>query len=131
MRSAAIRCATAHPNHNQISNEDVEGTAVYGPGDDNVGDIGHLMVEKMSGRVLYEVMTFGGFLSLGQSHYAIPWAALKYDTALGGYRTGITEPQLRRAPAFGNDAWGDRDWERRTHEHYQEPSYWELGPRGA
>jgi hypothetical protein len=36
-------------------------------------------------------MSFGGFLGLGHSHYPIPWAALKYDTNLGGYRTGITE----------------------------------------
>jgi hypothetical protein len=35
-------------------------------------------------------MSFGGFLGLGHSHYPIPWAALKYDTNLGGYRTGIT-----------------------------------------
>jgi hypothetical protein len=48
----------------------------------------------------YAVMSFGGFLGLGHSHYPIPWAALKYDTNLGGYRTGITEGRLRDAPEF-------------------------------
>jgi hypothetical protein len=58
------------------------------------------------------------------SHYPIPWSALKYDPSLGGYRTGITEAQLRDAPAFSDDSWTDRAWEERTHKHYGAPTYW-------
>ncbi len=116
--------ATAHPNHQMISSEDVEGTTVYGAGDSQVGEIDHLMIDKVSGRVTYAVMSFGGFLGLGHSHYPIPWNALKYDTALGGYRTGITEQQLKDAPAFSDDSWSDRNWETRTHQHYGVPTYW-------
>src|SRR6185436_16844402 len=99
---------------------------VYGPGDAQVGEIDHLMIDKLSGRVTYAVMSFGGFLGLGHSHYPIPWAALKHDTALEGYRTGITEQQLKDAPAFSDDSWGDRDWESRTHRHYGVPAYWDY-----
>ena len=67
------------------------------------------------------------FGTLGHSHYPIPWAALKYDTNLGGYRTGITEGQLRDAPEFSDDSWEDRDWEARTHQHYGVPGYWGTG----
>jgi hypothetical protein len=49
---------------------------------------------------------------------------MKYDTALQGYRTGITESQLKDAPAFSDDSWMDRDWETRTHQHYGSPTYW-------
>ena len=84
----------------------------------------HLLIEKVSGRVAYAVMSFGGFLGLAHSHYPIPWSALKYDTALGGYRAGIREEQLRDAPAFSDDSWTDRDWETRTHQHYGSPPYW-------
>jgi hypothetical protein len=83
--------STAHPDRRLISSEDVQGTSVYGMDDKQIGEIDHLIIEKVSGRVTYAVMSFGGFLGLGHSHYPIPWAALKYDTALGGYRTGITE----------------------------------------
>jgi PRC-barrel domain protein len=107
-----------------ISSEDVQGTLVYGPGDEEVGEIDHLLIEKISGRVVYAVMSFGGFLGLAHSHYPIPWSALKYDTSLGGYRTGITEAQLRDAPAFSDDSWTDRAWEERTHKHYGAPAYW-------
>jgi hypothetical protein len=86
--------ATAHPDRRLIypdrrliSSEDVQGTDVYGVGEEAIGDIDHLLIEKVSGRVSYAVMSFGGFLGLGHSHYPIPWSALKYDTALGGYRT--------------------------------------------
>lgn len=58
------------------------------------------MIDKVLGRVTYAVMSFGGFLGLGHSHYPIPWGALKYDTKLDGYVTGISEQQLKDAPAF-------------------------------
>lgn len=118
--------STVHGNHNFISSNDVQGTDVYGPGDDKVGTIDHLMIDKISGRVHYAVMSFGGFLGLGHSHYPIPWPALKYDTELGGYRTGITESQLNDAPQFSDDSWGDRDWETKVHTHYKVPYYWET-----
>lgn len=116
--------ATVHPDHHLISSEDVEGTDVYGPGEEKVGDIDHLMIDKVSGRVTYAVMSFGGFLGLGHSHFPVPWGALTYDPKLGGYRTNITEQQLKDAPAFSDDAWGDRNWETRTYRHYNVPAYW-------
>ena len=61
------------------------------------------MIEKLSGRVTYAVMSFGGF-GLAHSHYPVPWAALKYDTG-SGYATGITEQQLKDAPEFSDDFW--------------------------
>ena len=118
--------ATAHPDHRLISSEDVQGTDVYGIGAETIGQIDHLLIEKISGRVAYAVMNFGGFLGLAHNHYPIPWSALKYDTALQGYRTGITEGQLKDAPEFSDDSWSDRDWEARTHQHYGAPAYWEL-----
>src|ERR1043166_5842295 len=104
--------STAHPNHQLISSEDVEGTNVYDMKATKIGEIDHLMIDKISGRVTYAVMSFGGFLGLGHSHYPIPWGALKYDTKLDGYITGITEQQLKDAPAFSDDSYSNRNWER-------------------
>jgi hypothetical protein len=126
--------STAHPNHQLISSEDVEGTEVYDAAGTNIGEIDHLMIDKTSGRVAYAVMSFGGFLGLGHSHYPVPWGALKYDTSLNGFRTNISEQQLKDAPQFSDDSWGNRDWETRTHQHYgvsDSDTYWNLGPRGA
>lgn len=116
--------STVHPNHQLISSEDVEGTNVYDMKRSKIGDIDHLMIDKISGRVTYAVMSFGGFIGLGHSHYPIPWAALKYDPKLGGYVTGITEQQLQDAPAFSDDSWADRAWETQTYNHYNVAPYW-------
>ena len=64
--------ATAHPDHRLISSEDVQGTDVYGIGAETIGQIDHLLIEKISGRVAYAVMNFGGFLGLAHNHYPIP-----------------------------------------------------------
>ena len=90
--------ATAHPDHRCISSEDIHGTTVYGAEGRNIGEIDHLIIDKLSGRVAYAVMSFGGFMGLGHSHYPIPWGALTYDKSLGGFRTTITEQQLKDAP---------------------------------
>ena len=116
---------TTHPNRNLISSEDVEGTKVYSPDGSHIGDIDHLMIEKVSGRVTYAVMNFGGFLGMGESHHPVPWGTLSYDTSLGGYRTNITEAQLRDAPTYSDDSWSDRNWETNVHRHYNVPNYWE------
>ena len=119
--------STAHPNHQLISSEDVEGTTVYGAGKETVGEIDHLMIDKLSGQVIYAVMSFGGFLGLAHSHYPVPWAALKYDTSVQGFRTGITEQQLKDAPEFSDDNWfSDRNWETATHSHYGVKPYWDA-----
>ena len=78
--------------HSLIESDRVEGTSVYSLNGDHIGTIKRLMIEKVSGRVPYAVVSFGGFLGLGAEDYTIPWSKLSYDTSLGGYRTdsGIT-----------------------------------------
>jgi hypothetical protein len=66
------------------------------------------MIENISGRVAYSVMSFGGFLGMGEEEHAVPWSKLTYDTNLGGYRTYITETtrrsDLAHATATGTGA---------------------------
>src|SRR5687767_6239879 len=98
-----------------IESDRVEGTTVYDPQGNNIGSIKRLMIEKVSGKVAYAVLSFGGFLGMGADEHTIPWNKLDYDTSLGGYRTDITEEQLRGAPAFSrgrNYDWLDRQRER-------------------
>ena len=110
-----------------IESDRVEGTTVYDRQGNNVGSIKRLMIEKLSGRVAYAVMSFGGFLGMGVEEHAIPWSKLTYDPRLGGYQTDITESQLQGAPAFSRDRdwnWTDRNRERELHDYYRAPYYW-------
>ena len=70
-----------------IGSDKVEGTDVYNARGDHMGSIEHVMIDKRSGQVAYAVLSFGGFLGMGSDYYPVPWAALTYDTTLGGYRT--------------------------------------------
>jgi sporulation protein YlmC with PRC-barrel domain len=111
-----------------IESDRVEGTYVYDPNGTSIGSIKRLMIEKMSGRVAYAVLSFGGFLGMGEEEHAIPWKKLVYDTSLGGYRTDITEQQLSGAPAYSRERgydWSDRNKERQLHDYWRAPYYWE------
>ena len=117
--------AMANPQFNLISTDRVEGTTVFDASGKKIGQIDHLMIDKSSGAVRYAVMSFGGFLSLGSSHYPLPWSTLKYNSAREGYLTNVTEEQLRDAPEFADDSWTDRAWESQVHQHYRAQPYWD------
>lgn len=126
--------ATAHPDHDLISSSDIENVEIYDRAGRSIGAVDHLMIEKNRGRVRYAVVSFGGFLGLGHSHYPIPWSALTYDPAARGFKADISEQQLRDAPEFSDDSWGNRDWEQRVHSHYGLQGYWSepgAGPAGV
>lgn len=82
-----------------IASDKVEGTRVYDRRGNRLGHIENFMVEKRSGRVEYAILSFGGFLGLGERHYPLPWQVLDYDERLGGYVVDITERDLERAPS--------------------------------
>ena len=82
-----------------IASDRVEGTAIYNQDGGHLGTIKRLMIEKVSGTVVYAVVSFGGLLGMGET-CTVPWAKLRYDRKLGGYRTDITEAELRGAPSY-------------------------------
>jgi hypothetical protein len=93
-----------------IASDRVEGTPVFRPNHKRIGSIKRLMLDKKRGTVAYAVMSFGGFLGIGDDYYPLPWALLTYDEGLGGYKVEVTDEQLRGAPKFARDHWdfGDR-----------------------
>ena len=84
-----------------IASNKVEGTAVYDRAGEAIGTIHKFMVDKVSGQVAYAVMSFGGFLGLGESYHPLPWRALTYDVRLGGYVVDIDRTKLADAPRIG------------------------------
>jgi hypothetical protein len=110
-----------------IESDRVEGAPVYGANDGYIGTIKRLIIEKTSGRIVYAVVAIGGFLGLKEETHTVPWGKLSYDTNLGGYRTDITESELREAPDFSKGdrfADPDREHERTLHDHYRQAPYW-------
>ena len=120
---------TLDENAAVISASKVTGTNVYNTQGDQLGEIYDVMVDKRSGRIAYAIMSFGGFLGIGERYHPLPWATLKYDTRQGGYVVGLTKEQLEAAPTFGGPdvpAWGDRGYETRIHDYYKTSPYWAI-----
>ncbi|GJE00714.1 hypothetical protein GMJLKIPL_2640 [Methylobacterium isbiliense] len=112
-----------------IASDRVEGTAVRRRNGDSLGRIERLMIEKRSGRVAYAVMSFGGFLGMGEGYHTIPWGALTFNPELDAYEVDISEEQLRNAPqrsAEGGDPSSDRAWEEHVHRYYNAHPYWTV-----
>jgi hypothetical protein len=106
-----------------IGSDKVEGTKVYGTNSERLGSIERVMIEKLSGKVSYAVLGFGGFLGMNE-HYPLPWAALRYDPGVDGYRVAVTEAQMKNAPKYADERewnWEDRERERLVHDYYGVP----------
>ncbi len=112
-----------------IASDKVEGTAVYNRQDEHLGTVHNFMVDKASGRVAYAVMSFGGFLGMGQSYHPLPWRALKYDASRAGFVVDLDRSQLQKAPSYTADDqpnWSDRAYGNRIDEFYGMPPYWGM-----
>ena len=104
-----------------IASNKVEGTAVYDPQGERLGSIYNFMVDKRSGRAEYAVLSFGGFLGIGDDYYPLPWQSLTYDTGLGGYVTNVAKERLEGAPHYARTEeadWADPTYGRRIYDYY-------------
>jgi hypothetical protein len=111
-----------------IGSDKVEGTSVRRSNGDKIGSIDRVMIDKRSGKVAYAVMSFGGFLGMGEDYYALPWSALRYNENLDAYELNVSDDQLRNAPAASANFFDagviDRRWEDDIHQHYRAAPYW-------
>jgi hypothetical protein len=106
---------------NLISSRKVDGTAVYNTSGESLGTIDHVMIDKFTGQVAYAVMSFGGFLGIGEKFHPLPWQVLDYDVTKGGYVIECDKRALEKAPMYeSNDAsaWPDRGWRKRVDDYY-------------
>ena len=104
-----------------IASDKVEGTPVYRSNGERVGEIKRIMIDKISGKVAYAVMSFGGFMGIGEDYYPLPWSLLSYNPELEGYEVNLSESQLKNAPRYSkheNWDWSDRARERTIYDYY-------------
>jgi hypothetical protein len=121
------RDVSARETGTLIGSDKVEGTAVYRSNEDRVGTIKRVMIDKLSGKVGYAVMSFGGVLGIGDDYYPIPWSLLTYNEKLGGYEVNITEDQLKDAPKLSdheNWSYEGRGRESELLDYYGTHPYW-------
>jgi hypothetical protein len=105
-----------------ISSELIRGTKVLNAQGEHLGTIMTMMIEKHTGQVAYSVMSFGGFLGIGEKYHPLPWHMLNYDPALGGYVIELDKERLTAAPSYALTdpiRWEDNEWRTRLDDYYK------------
>src|ERR1700683_3516772 len=104
--------------HNLISADKVVGTSVYNRQGENLGSVYGLMLNKLNGQVAYAIMSFGGFLGIGESYHPLPWKMLTYDPRRDGYVVDLDRSLLKAAPSFTRSNAPDWDTYGKTVDEY-------------
>ncbi len=102
------------------------GNDVYNGKEEDLGDIKEIMLDMRSGRVAYAVLSFGGFLGMGEKLFAVPWQALKLDTENKRFVLDVDKEDLKDAPGFDKDDWpdmADPTWANQIHSYYGTEPY--------
>jgi hypothetical protein len=112
---------------NLIGSDKVQDTPVYRSNGERVGKIERVMIDKLSGKVAYAVMSFGGFMGIGEDYYPLPWSLLTYNERLDGYEVNVSEQQLNGAPKYSKHEtwdWSDRARDRKVYAYYDVTPFW-------
>ncbi len=87
-------------HHPLILSSRVIGTPVYDTAGTRLGHIDELSIDKQSGKTVYAIMAFGGFLGMGEKFHPVPWMLLDYDVERGGFTVPLTAEALKGAPNY-------------------------------
>src|ERR1700733_6635584 len=97
----------AQANHSIVNAEDVIGVEVKNHLGENLGKVEALMLDKLQGHVAYVVLSFGGFLGLGDKLCALPWNIFSYDAQKECFTIPLDKETLKNSPSFDKTHWPD------------------------
>jgi sporulation protein YlmC with PRC-barrel domain len=101
--------------------------AVRNRNGDDLGSLKEVMIDIPAGRVAYAVLSFGGFLGIGNKLFAIPWEMLAVDEDRQCLLLDIDKKTLENAPGFDKDHWpdmSDPEWGTQVYTYYGRKPYW-------
>lgn len=112
-----------------LSASSIIGDAVENTAGETLGKIEELMIDVEQGRIAYAVLSFGGFLGLGDKLFAIPWNSLRASSTEHKFILDADKTTLEAAPGFDKDNWpdmADASWGNDIHRFYGQQPYWEA-----
>lgn len=111
-----------------IKASSIIGSKVINLKGENLGDIKEIVIDPSIGKIAYAVVSFGGFLSIGEKLFAIPFSALDYSVQNSEYVLNVSRERLETAPGFDAEHWpsmDDEQWNRDIYKYYERSPYWE------
>jgi sporulation protein YlmC with PRC-barrel domain len=118
---------THYKTHQALSASTLIDTPVKNRKGEDLGKIEELMIDLSNGRISYAVLSFGGFLGIGDKFFAIPWEALSVDTVDEKVILDVDQQKLENAPGFDKDNWpqtADTTWLVDVYKYYGYDPYW-------
>lgn len=106
----------------------LKGDKVVNHQGEDLGKIEELMIDLDRGRIAYAVLSFGGFLGMGDKLFAIPWQAFGVDTAGKRLVLNVSKELLEKAPGFDKSTWpnmADPAWGSKLYGYYGYKPYWD------
>ena len=100
---------------------------INGDGKD-LGKVEDLVIDSRDDRVAYAILSFGGFMGMGDKNFAIPFEALGFDVDNKVAVLNIDQDRLKNAPGFDKDKWPDmtdQTWASQIHSHYGYTPDWD------
>lgn len=94
-------------SRNLVKTAEIIGTPVMNTAGENLGEIKEIVLDKLTGKVQYAVLAFGGILGLGDKLFALPWEVLSYDETEDAFILNIDKEILKTAPGFDKNRWPD------------------------
>ena len=122
------RASADGPGPEVMSADTLVGDSVVNAEGEDLGDIKAIMLDVTTGRIAYAVLSFGGFLGMGDKLFAVPWSALTLDTDEKRFILDVPKDRLENAPGFDKDHWpsmADASWASDVHAHYNARPYWD------
>jgi sporulation protein YlmC with PRC-barrel domain len=111
------------------------GADVENPEGQNLGDIKDIVMDRGSGRIVYAVVSFGGFLGMGEKLFAVPWGAFSQPKAdKDTFVLDVDKERLKNAPGFDAHNWpqmASREWVTSLYSYYNVPPYWTASTGAA
>jgi sporulation protein YlmC with PRC-barrel domain len=104
-----------------MSSSTLAGDSVRNRAGDDLGKVKDIMIDVPTGKVAYTVLSFGGFLNMGNKLFAVPWNALTLDEDHKQFILNMDKAQLENAPGFDKDNWpdmADPNWGNEIHRFY-------------
>jgi sporulation protein YlmC with PRC-barrel domain len=95
---------------------------------DDLGNIKDYMIDLDTGGTAYCVLSFGGFLGVGDKLFAVPWQAMTLDTERHCFILDVDKERLKNAPGFDKDNWPgtqDREFQAEVYRFYNVRPYWQ------
>ena len=106
------------------------GETVVNRQSENVGKIHEVVIDAKKNRVAYVVLSFGGFLGMGNKLFAMPWSAFEFAKPENKLILNVDKEKLKAAPGFDQDAkwpdFADRTWGNSIYSYYGYEPYWKL-----